>query len=120
MVAGGRRTVRVGSTLPLPLLLGGAAPAAPAAPSGGVVAAIRPEAALIDKGDLGIATYAMLFVIIALLVDRWMDRRALGRLAEAIDRASKADSDRSTAMLVQLSVLASTIGRDAARAERGA
>ena len=107
LAAGRSRTARVGVAAVLPLLLGSAAPAAP----GGVLAAVRPEAALIDKGDLGVATYAMLFVIVALLIDRWMDRRALARLADAIDRASKADSDRSTAMLVQLSVLASAVGR---------
>lgn len=87
----------------LPLLTG-------AAPAGGLTG-MRPDAALIDKGDLGVATYAMLFVIVALLVDRWLDRRALGRLADAIDRASKAEGERHTAMLVQLATLTAMFNR---------
>lgn len=77
-----------------------------------VIASARPDAALIDKGDLGIATYAMLFVIVALLIDRWMDRRALAKLAEAIDRRDEAESKRSAALMVQLSVLASVANRE--------
>ncbi len=101
-----RAAFRLALLAPAVLMLTGAAPPA------SVVTAARPDAALIDKGDLGIATYAMLFVIVALLIDRYFDRRAINRLADAIDRRDESDKNRHTALLVQLSVLASVVGRE--------
>jgi len=95
---------------PLMLLLTAAGPE-------GAITAARPDAALIDKGDLGIATYAMLFVIVALLIDRYFDRRAINRLAESIDRRDESDAKRHTALLVQVSVLASVVGRELPRGD---
>lgn len=102
------RLRRLLALLPLLLLTG----ATPSEPSGTVLNSLRPDAALISRGDLGIATYAMLFVIGALLLDRWLDRVAIGKLTDAIDRASKAEGKRHTALLVQLTILASVVGRE--------
>jgi hypothetical protein len=101
-----RASLRWAQVSPIMMMVTGAAPGS------AVIEAARPDAALIDKGDLGVATYAMLFVIVALLIDRWMDRRALAKLADAIDRRDESEAKRSTALLVQLSVLASVVGRE--------
>lgn len=88
-----------------------------AGPETSAITAARPDAALIDKGDLGIATYAMLFVIVALLIDRYFDRRAINRLAESIDRRDENEGKRHTALLVQVSILASATGRELPRGD---
>lgn len=100
-----------------------------ATPAGGSFASVRPDAALIDKGDLGIATYAMLFVIVALLIDRWLERKSgaardgmirggIDKLAEAIDRNTQASTDRSTVELVHNARVESIMSRVDARLER--
>lgn len=106
-----RASLRWAQLTPAMLMLTGASPAT------AVIEAARPDATLIDKGDLGVATYAMLFVIVALLVDRFFDRRATNRLADAIDRRDESDAKRHTALLVQLSILASVANRELPRGD---
>lgn len=101
--------------VPITLLLSSASPAQQ--PAAATLTAVRPDAALIDKGEIGIATYAMLFVIVALLVDRWLDRRAIGRLADAIDHRDAADNKRAMAFLVQISAMTAALGREAPKPE---
>lgn len=98
--------LKVCAALMMPLMLG-----AGGAQSESTLSAAKPDAALIDKGDVGIATYAMLFVIVVLIVDRYLDRRATGKLADAIDRAAKSDHERTTALLVQMARTESVLGR---------
>jgi hypothetical protein len=101
-----RSHLKVVAALIMPLILG-----AGGAPTESTLSAAKPDAALIDKGEVGIATYAMLFVIVVLIVDRYLDRRANGKLADAIDRAAKSDYERSTALLVQMARTESVLGR---------
>lgn len=98
--------------LPLALALGGAAPEGAGAGGGGTLLRdAKPEAALLDKGDLGIVIYALLFVIALLLVFSLFDRLAARGVAKETAAGMGRIADALSALNIQISRLESRFGR---------